>query len=270
LQRSLNQHERRCWWRSARWSAVLHVSIMATLLAQALWLPLPGFEPAAARRVIEVSPTAETPVTLEAEIQIDDRPWIARDAEDLTYTQVDLSDPRWDDLLSEPSRRAEGLSSNEADTLASSLLSEQLMQAIKASAQQSTDDNLQELATLSDRLTEVSSEQSIDELSGTINRLTGTRDRATAPQANIAGEFDHSTAQPHDCRKGQSPDGTVRYLVVMIDAAGRTLEIEVDAATGEQLYKTMQLVKSNPLLERVYRGVVMGILDKLLKTPDPQ
>jgi hypothetical protein len=32
----------------------------------------------------------------------------------------------------------------------------------------------------------------------------------------------------------------------------------------------MKLIKSNPLLERVYRNIIMGILDQVLKDqPDP-
>ena len=50
---------------------------------------------------------------------------------------------------------------------------------------------------------------------------------------------------------------------VLLDAAGRTRETELTAAEGEQLYKTWELIKANPLLEKVYRGIVMQLLDKL-------
>jgi hypothetical protein len=46
------------------------------------------------------------------------------------------------------------------------------------------------------------------------------------------------------------------------------MESEMTAAEGESAYKTFELIKSNPLLERVYRGVVMSLLDKVLK-PNP-
>jgi hypothetical protein len=51
----------------------------------------------------------------------------------------------------------------------------------------------------------------------------------------------------------------------MIDAMGVTREVDVDAENGQRLYKTMQLIKSNPLLEKVYRNILMGILDQVLK-----
>ena len=53
----------------------------------------------------------------------------------------------------------------------------------------------------------------------------------------------------------------------MLDAHGRTLETPLDAAEGERLFGIFELIKSNPLLERVYRGVVLSLLDKLMKAP---
>jgi hypothetical protein len=199
---------------------------------------------------------------LEVELA-DERPWIARDAEDATYTQVDLNDPRWSDILNEPFRHTQGIEDASTDAAAGVLISSELLRAIEASGRRSDDENLRTLEELSGRLTKVSSEGTIDELSGTIGRLVGTGPRETKPKENVAGEFDPATGQPHDCKKLEV-DGQTRYVMVMIDKAGRTMEIEMSAAEGEQLYQTMQLIKSNPLLERVYRGVVMGVMDKLL------
>jgi hypothetical protein len=63
-------------------------------------------------------------------------------------------------------------------------------------------------------------------------------------------------------------DGKFKYTAVLIDSAGRTQETEMNAAEGESAFKTFELIKQNPLLERVYRGVVMSLLDKMLK-PGP-
>jgi hypothetical protein len=51
----------------------------------------------------------------------------------------------------------------------------------------------------------------------------------------------------------------------MVDAQGVAREVEIDNENGQRLYKTMQLIKSNPLLEKVYRKILMGILDQVLK-----
>ena len=46
------------------------------------------------------------------------------------------------------------------------------------------------------------------------------------------------------------------------------MDQELGIEEGEQLYRTFQLIKKNPLLEKVYRQVVMGLLDKLTQ-PTP-
>ncbi|MFM7928681.1 MAG: hypothetical protein ACKO9Q_13310, partial [Pirellula sp.] len=61
--------------------------------------------------------------------------------------------------------------------------------------------------------------------------------------------------------------GTIRYILVMVDAQGVAREVDIDDENGQRLYKTMQLIKSNPLLEKVYRKILMGILDQVLKDP---
>jgi hypothetical protein len=52
---------------------------------------------------------------------------------------------------------------------------------------------------------------------------------------------------------------------VLIDAAGRTRRSAMDAAEGESAYRTMQLLKSNPLAEMVYRRVAMSLLDNIIQ-----
>jgi len=241
--------------------------LASLLIAEALWLPVPfGISAATSPLVLVDQPVVEVE-PLQVELA-DEQPWIARDSEDATYTQVDLNDPRWADILSEPFRHEGGIDDESTDAAAGVLVSAELLRAIEASGRRSDEENLRALEELSGRLTKVSSEETIDELSGTIGRLVGTGPRETKPKEDVAGEFDLSSGQPHDCKKLEM-NGQVRYVMVMIDRAGRTMEIEMSAAEGEQLYQTMQLIKSNPLLERVYRGVVMGVMDKLL-APQPK
>ena len=66
-------------------------------------------------------------------------------------------------------------------------------------------------------------------------------------------------------RREMLENGSFKYIAIMIDSDGRTLETEMTAAEGESAYKTFELIKQNPLLERVYRGVVMSLLDKLMR-----
>ena len=139
--------------------------------------------------------------------------------------------------------------------------------AITAAQQRPIEEQHDRLQELTKRLNSVSTEQSVDELTGRLQQALGTTSRATAPKEKPAsGPFDTKTAQLHEVRREEMTDGEFRYLVVLVDAAGRSFETELGPAEGEQLYRTWQLIKKNPLLERVYRGVVMQLLDKLLSS----
>jgi hypothetical protein len=69
-------------------------------------------------------------------------------------------------------------------------------------------------------------------------------------------------------KRGTTPQGTWRYVAVLLDARGRTMEVELNDRDGEVLYALMQRLKANPLLERVYRRIAMPIFDQLLKAAD--
>ena len=66
-------------------------------------------------------------------------------------------------------------------------------------------------------------------------------------------------------KREQNDAGEFVYKAILVDSAGRQFASPMSAGDGEQAYRTMQLVKSNPLLEKVYRGVVMSLMDKVLK-----
>jgi hypothetical protein len=110
-----------------------------------------------------------------------------------------------------------------------------------------------------DRLT-----KTVDEMAEFFGGVVG--NRATQPDLKKTDqEFDVSTAQMHDIQKTNDEQGSIRYILVMVDAQGVAREVEIDNENGQRLYKTMQLIKSNPLLEKVYRKILMGILDQVLK-----
>ena len=124
-------------------------------------------------------------------------------------------------------------------------------------------ENLERLQRLTQELNRSSTTKSVEEMSEYFGGLFGKR--ASAPVEGAAEqEFDVSTAQIHEVNKQEDGAGGYAYLLVMVDAKGVTREVPIDAQTGEQLYKTMKMIKSNPLLERVYRNILMGILDQVL------
>lgn len=129
----------------------------------------------------------------------------------------------------------------------------------------SDEDTFERLDELTERLDVVSSTESVDAMAGAMSSLLGTTPRAVQPtEGPVEGEFDSQTAQFHDIRRLATEDGGFEYLTVLLDAEGRTTEVPVDAATGERVYLTLQRIKANPLLEQIYRQIVMPLIDQML------
>lgn len=189
-------------------------------------------------------------------------PWMTGEAADLGVIAATLEDPRWAMLSEgEPDEQTPA-----ARAAASDFLAARVMEAVEVAEQQADAANLDRLAELTGELNNVSTEQSVKEVTAQVSKLLGTAARATEPAAEaVPGEFDFETAQLHDVVRTMLDDGSFQYTAVLIDAAGRTINSDMTAAEGESAYQTFELIKSNPLLERVYRGVVMSFLDKLLK-----
>jgi hypothetical protein len=135
-------------------------------------------------------------------------------------------------------------------------------QIAKAEARGDTE-NLERLQKLTQELNRSSSTKSVEEMSEYFGGLFGRRASAPVERASEL-EFDVSTAQIHEVSRQEDGAGGYAYLLVMVDAKGVAREVPIDAQTGERLYKTMKMIKSNPLLERVYRNILMGILDQVL------
>lgn len=127
-------------------------------------------------------------------------------------------------------------------------------------------ENIERLKRLTEELNRSSSTKSVEEMSEYFSGIFGKR--ASAPIETAKNEeFDVSTAQVHEVRRESDGGSGFIYTLVMVDAKGVTQEIDIDPENGERLYKTMKLIKSNPLLERIYRGILMGILDQVLGEP---
>lgn len=142
--------------------------------------------------------------------------------------------------------------------------------AVEEAGKLKPDEKLARLDDLSKQLNSVSSPEAVGELTNKLQTFLGGEKRAEKPaEKPVAGPFDYNTAQLHDVRREEKPNGRFKYTATLIDAAGRTMETDMDEAEGESAYKTMQLIKSNPLLEKIYRGVVMGMIDKMLKPAEP-
>lgn len=153
-----------------------------------------------------------------------------------------------------------------SDPAERSRLLRDIRRQMEQAQQRGDQDNFDRLKQLSADLRRNSTTKTVDEMAEFFGGVVG--NRATEPDLKKTDqEFDVSTAQMHDIRKTNDEQGTVRYILVMVDAQGVAREVEIDSENGQRLYKTMQLIKSNPLLEKVYRKILMSILDQVLKDP---
>ncbi len=125
-------------------------------------------------------------------------------------------------------------------------------------------ENVVRLRQMSEKLQAISSPDSLNQLSAQFRNWIGTKERSeNALPTPAQGEFDFRTAQLHDVLRSESSSGEFSYASILIDAQGQTMKVPLTEEQGNRLYSIWELVKANPLLERVYRQIVMGLLDQM-------
>lgn len=155
----------------------------------------------------------------------------------------------------------------EAAGVDSELVRSRIDEMVATSQQQSPAENLRELTKMSQRLVSVASDQSLENLADQFHQWMGLSQRIAEPRtAEESHVFDVESAQFHDVRRTETPSGPHDYFAILIDAEGRTLEIEMTEGEGRDLFELMQRLKGNPLLEKIYRSIAMPLLDNLLQT----
>jgi len=257
--------QRRWRWslRSSFWLHSLLVSLVVTELLLVV-APMP-VAPPPQQIALQAPPLSEPRAAEGVEIEAftpNTEHWLADEAISTRELEAAQEDPRWA-VLTEGELDSRSPAEQAA---ASDFVAERMRQEIAAAEKHSSEDNLQRLENLTGQLNDVATEQSVKDVTAQLSKLLGTAPRATEPAKEpVAGDFDFDTAQLHDVRREMLADGTFKYTAVLLDSAGRTTDSEMPAAEGESAYKTFELIKSNPLLERVYRGVVMSLLEKMLK-----
>lgn len=125
---------------------------------------------------------------------------------------------------------------------------------------------IQDLAESGKYLQKKVSSHAIDQISQRFQQWQKLPERATEPEfLPPAGNFDFETAQVHDVERFQDTNGKYKYTVLLFDSHGRTFRTEITGAEGESLWKTMQLIKKNPLMEKIYRTMVIPLLDEMIQ-----
>lgn len=257
---------KRRWRWSTRISFLIHSTLVAIVTLEILTIvAVPIAQPPAAEQIVLhapalAEPPQPPPVELNAFTPNTDQ-WLADESVDISHLEAAQADSRFT-LLTEANLDHDRPEVKEAD----SFLSRAVMRSIEKSDEVSDQDNLDRLKQLAAQQNTISTQQSIGEINSLVSKVLSVGERASAPAKEpVPGDFDHDTGQLHDMRREMQADGTFKYIAVLLDSAGRTMEAELTAAEGESAYKTFELIKQNPLLERVYRGVVMSLLDKVMK-----
>lgn len=173
----------------------------------------------------------------------------------------------------QPSRTAEQSASRAlpaADNSPLEQIESSLRSVIESTATASEERKMSELRQNVQRLERVASQSSIAEVGEAIRSATALEDRASVPAAKaVGGAFDFDSAQFHDVSRESDQEGKWVYRSILLDAKGRTVEVELTDSEGKTAYETMQMVKASPFAEAVYRSMVMPMLDKLIPKTVP-
>jgi hypothetical protein len=169
--------------------------------------------------------------------------------------------PSWQGTIEVTSRDEEEL---DAAAVTDQVLQRRVTAALESAQTLPAEQQREQLEGLAERLGQIASERSVDDVAGRLRQALGVKPRATEPSAEpIAGDFDVATAQLHAVERLEVEGEEVSYKLVLVDSAGRRQEQQL-GSEGESLYKTWQLIQKNLLLERIYRGIVMQLLDQAL------
>lgn len=240
----LTSLSRRRLWMGVAASSMLHLLLIAALVLDAVWPFLhlamsarksPQFAIVLEARLLEQA-TPDPVVVIEVE----------RTMRDVSATDTAV-EPRAGGKLQQSVVQRIHIAAEQAD-------------------QRSDDENHQQLQQLSGQLERISSQKSVDAMAKTLRMWLGTSERATQPAAEpFEGEFDYATAQLHDVLRQRDAQDQWQYWAVLVDGAGRKRESSMEPGAGASAYKTLQLIKSNPLAEMVYRRVAMSLLDQIIQ-----
>ena len=247
------------WKMAASSSLLLHAIAIGT----AAWVAAMWVTPVEPRTSppFEIEGAFREPISVDQSVRVlGDR---SEDAIDPLTPSAD--DPRWKraiaDQLPEPERDPAGQSAE------STFIQRQIDRSIESGKRRTGQENLDRLSRLSQQLSQESKSETVDQMADFLGGVT--KPRAERPIANPSGKsIDVSSAQLHDVVRTIDGEGRKTYRLILIDAEGITDDVDIDPETGEQLYRTMRLIKANPLLEKVYRKIVMGIMDSVLPKID--
>lgn len=186
---------------------------------------------------------------------------------EVQVAQVDLAN----DAQAETAHPADKKS--QASAKKNTAVGKQISAIVARSSEQSADENLKELDRMSKQLDSITSDKAVDDVASSLRRWMGLSARASKPKAkgNVpVDDFDIDSAQLHEVQRTEIKPGRFEFHAVLIDANGKTMKIKMTEHEGNETYALMQRIKSNPLLEKIYRQIAMPLLDTLVESARDQ
>jgi len=157
-------------------------------------------------------------------------------------------------------------------TLGDDVPASQIEASIESAMQQaeglSEKRQLSELEKKLRRLNSISSTESVQDTTQKIANTLGLSPGPVPAVESVEGIFDTTTAQIHEVTRIRDANGDWLYQSVLVDAAGRTENIDLPRAEGEVTYNTFQQLKQFPMADGIYRQLVMPMLQNMLSAMD--
>lgn len=119
------------------------------------------------------------------------------------------------------------------------------------------------------QLEKMSAEHTEKALKKVVDFLEAHSDRATEARQEVSpDQFDADSAQIDSCErvpKDEKEGGGWRYIATLVDAKGNSMKVELPESEGASTWRTMQMLKENPLMNAIYRNAVMPLLDRKIE-----
>ena len=119
------------------------------------------------------------------------------------------------------------------------------------------------------QLEKMPAEHATKALEKVVDFLEARSERATSAQREVSpDQFDADSAQIDSCEriaKDEKDGGGWRYIATLVDANGNSMKVELPESEGASTWRTMQMLKENPIMNAIYRKAVMPLLDRKME-----
>ena len=178
-----------------------------------------------------------------------------------------VQDPSSKDPLLEKADESVSETGKKTTTNAEATIQTSVEAHVETSLSKPAKANLKELDKRLRQLDHLVDSQSI---AGTVERVAGAMgldtDQYQAKPKSSSGRFDPDTAQLIDVKKSQDPLGEFPYSATMVDANGNETVVPMGQTDGEIAFNTFEKMKEFPLVQGLYRQIVMPMLQKIVRS----